>query len=591
VKGRIAKLDRTMSEYYDSPALHANPFVTEQDQPFYAPAPSSQEQEQDEPQLERDEGPDDNNNDHNEEEQDRSEEEEEEEEEEEGQGHGGQHEDQREGIVQQSHEEAPEDLPHAELPTGSGVEASSAASIVSDDASSSKKKNIKKYKLTIKVTGLERNGKKDPIIRFDAYTTLPRFRTTTFRDVRRTHHEFVKFFEHLNGANPECFVPSVPPSVTSAGTGTEEDEKKVKVNMQLWLDRVSSNPILARDDEFVYFIEAGFGYTPVVKRKPPATGLARKAMKQLQPPYDEVVELHEFRPLVKRVYQLAQENHHKLDKATKSRRSLGLTTNEFGNKAVAMANIEAHQGMMNLWRKLGKTLTTIGDLDAIKATYEAASFGDGIEWIANNAYVFKEALTNRHLLMRELVKAQASTKSKHQVAVRVKGSGNINPVRVDETIKALEDATHVEEQLTTKVRRVSENMLYEKNVVLANMEQDITGYIEEYALRMIECERKALKAWESIRVDVRAVDASGGLSRLGREATPSSRRATLAQSQGATGDSWSGDRHVRAIDYDRFRSSSISIKENDDDGDDIGQEEETVVDARNAASMLAGSTF
>ncbi|ANB11353.1 Vps17p [Sugiyamaella lignohabitans] len=494
-------------------------------------------------------------------------------------------------------------------PTGSTTSGNTAGSAASGAVSSSSTgvgKRPKKYKLALKVTGLERQGKKDPIIHFDAYTTLPRFRTTTFRDIRRTHHEFIKFFEHLNGANPECFVPAVPPSVTSAGAGTEEDEIKVKANIQTWLDRVSSNPILARDEEFIYFIEADFGYSPVIKRKPPATGLARKAMKQLQPPYDEVIELHELRPLIKRVYQLGLEANTKLDKVTKTRRSLGIALTDFGTKTAAASSLESHQGMINMWRKLGKTLTNIGDNEAVRATAEAASFGDGINWVASNAYVAKEALTNRHLLMRELIKAQANTKSKHQVAVRVKGSTNINPIKVDEAINALEDATHVEEQLTNKVRRVSDNMLLEKRALLANIEHDVFNYIGEYALRIIECERRALATWESIRADVRAVDSNGGLSRLGRESTPANRRTALAQSQGAKGDAWSGDRQGRAADLSKaaekllYRdkpSSTDGALSNgrqtvdDEEEDLLRKDEETVVDARNAASLLAGSTF
>lgn len=461
---------------------------------------------------------------------------------------------------------------------------------------------VKKYKLITKVTGLERQGKKDPIIRFDAYTTLPRFRTTTFKDIRRTHNEFVKFFDHLNGNNPECFVPSVPPATTSAGAGTEEDETKIKLRMQLWLDRITSNPILARDEEFVYFIEADFGYSPVVKKRPPATGLTRKAMKQFAPPHDEVSELAEFRPLVKDVYLKASDTHSKLDKVTNKRRNMGLSTNDFGNKLVNFAELEHHGGIVQMWRKLGKVVTTLGDLDSIKATAEAASLGDAIKQISQDAYVAKEAMTNRHLLMKELIKAQSSTKSKHQTAVRVKGSTNLSPTKVDEALTALDEATQHEEKLTHKVRRVTDNMLLEKNTLMAHFEQDLKNSIDEYVLRMIESERRALGTWESVRLDVRAVDASGGLSRLGRDSLPTHRRAALANSQQTGGDTWSGDRRDRAPDFNIANNNSSSrndgnVNENEEGGEDDDDNElaeddsETIVDARNAASLLAGSTF
>lgn len=458
-------------------------------------------------------------------------------------------------------------------------------------------KPVKKYKLVLKVTGLERQGKKDPILRFDAYTTLPRFRTTTFKDIRRTHHELMKFGSHLNNANPECFVPPVPPSVTSAGAGTEEDEIKVKRKIQLWFDRVSGNPILARDEEFVNFIESDFGYVPLNKRKPPATGMTRKALKQLQPPHDEVTELAEFRPIIKQLYLTSQDTNAKLEKVSKSRRALGLALNDFGGKIAQYTTVDNENlGMTHMWRKLSKVFTAIGDLEAIKATSEAVSLGDGLSLVAQDTYVAKEAMTNRHLLMRELVKAQTNTKSKHQTAVKLKGSTNINPAKVDEAIAILEEATNAEEQLTNKVRRVTENMLIEKPILEERLEGDIRSYISEYVVRIIDSERRALSAWESVRADVRAADANGGLSRLGRESYPSRRGVPIAQSQTVKGDSWSGDRTARAQDFSDSTSAFAddgTKKDNEESGENELEtnEEATLVDARNAASLLAGSTF
>lgn len=393
-------------------------------------------------------------------------------------------------------------------------------------------------------------------------------------------------------------MPSVPPAVTSAGAGTDEDEVKIKKKMQLWLDRVSSNPILARDEEFAYFIESDFGYSPVNKRKPPASGMTRKALKQLQPPHDEVTELAEFRPVVKQLHLIGLETNLKLEKISKSRRSLGLALNDFGSKLAQFSSTELeNQGMAHMWRKLGKVVTTVGDLEAVKATSEASSLGDGLSWIAQDTYVAKEAMTNRHLLMRELTKAQANTKSKHQTAVKLKGSTKISSMKVDEAIAILEEATHTEEQLTSKVRRVTENMLIEKPIVAERLEGDMKNYVAEYVVRIIESERRSLSAWESVRADVRAADANGGLSRLGRESHPPRRGMPLAQSQTVKGDSWSGDRTARAKDFgdpttsygdDFGKRSGGEIDNEPTEGID---DEPTLVDARNAASLLAGSTF
>jgi hypothetical protein len=156
-------------------------------------------------------------------------------------------------------------------------------------------------------------------------TNLPAFRTTQYRDVRRLHSEFVKLAEHLMSANPEAIVPAVPPPLTSAGAGTEEDEVRVKALMQRWFNYVCSNEVLIRDDEMVLFVESDFGYSPMVRKKQPATGVRRKILKQFAPPPDDTPELQDARPVVKLFYLGAMDAGHKVDKLVKSRRGMFLS--------------------------------------------------------------------------------------------------------------------------------------------------------------------------------------------------------------------------------------------------------------------------
>lgn len=306
-----------------------------------------------------------------------------------------------------------------------------------------------------------------------------------------------------------------------------------------------------------------------------------------------------------------QETVNKIERLSKARRNLGLALNEFGSKLYEFSDTETtgNTNLILMWRKLGKIVTGLGDLEAVKATTEAVTLTDGLNWIIKDAYVAKEAMTNRHLLMRELAKAQSATKSKHQTAVKLKGSTNIAPAKVDEALSSLRNAEHFEEQLTNKVRLVTENMLLEKNILTKRIETDIKSYIAEYVVRIIDAERRALSAWESVRGDVRAADANGGLSRLGREAHPPRRKAPHISSQGAKGDAWS-DRKVRAKDLGDpttlqqsssaagFGSGELTASVNstatsneDDDVQDIENGETTQVDARSAASLLSGLTF
>lgn len=115
-------------------------------------------------------------------------------------------------------------------------------------------------------------------------------------------------------------VPAVPPALTSAGAGTDEDEVRVKSNLQRWLNYVCSNDVLMRDDEMVYFVESDFGYSPVVRMKQPATGVRRKVLKQFAPPPDDTPELHEARPVVKLFYLGSLDTAQKLERVVKARR-------------------------------------------------------------------------------------------------------------------------------------------------------------------------------------------------------------------------------------------------------------------------------
>lgn len=473
------------------------------------------------------------------------------------------------------------------------------------------RRSKKNYKISIKVAGIERVAKKDPIVKFDAYTNLPNFRGTVFKDIRRSYNELEKFFSYLNGANPECFIPGLPAPLTSFGAGSEEDEATVTRQLQEWFDKITSNPILIRNEEFVFFVENDFGYSPINKGKVPATGLKRKTLKQFQPPYDEVVELVEFRPYIKLVYLNTQNIIKIFDKLTKLRKTFGLHVAELGNKITDLAVLESmHPGMVNLWQKFGKSMVIYGDIEAIKAVYEQGLLGDEVKMISNDAYIIKEQLTNRHLLMRELLNAEQLTRSRHAQALKIKTKKYEDPIKIDQIISELEDSKKVEDNLRLKVKRISSNMLIEKNQVLNHQEKKLKRVVRDYTKKIIENERKILSNFEKIRIDVRLVDENGGLSRLGRENYPKL-TSNLRNSQRYDGDDWSGDRkHRRASsnvlvgsgagsaspDKDQAISGAKNKLKGNNGGSTLALEDEEeepseTVDARSAATLLGTLTF
>ena len=399
--------------------------------------------------------------------------------------------------------------------------------------------------------------------------------------------------------------------------GTDEDEARTKTNMQRWLNVVCSNDVLMRDEEMVFFVESDFGYSPVVRKRQPATGVRRKYLKQFAPPPDDTPELLESRPIVKTFYLGAMDGQQKMDRIVKNRRSLGLAESDLGVKLVALTAQETHPGLANAYRKLGRVVQSTGDFHAAQGTAEATMLSDPLAYHSSDAFIVKETLTNRHILLRELLQAQQATRSKLSAADRLKASSSVKRDKVDEAISALDEARSHESYLQQKTQRVTQNLLVEKRKWFARTSADLRTSIREYVLREIEAERRTLATLEQVRPDVRNIDASGGLSRLGREAHPVARRSSLAASQGPKGDAWSGVPR-RPDGLNRSISGSVlgapTVPEESEEAEESGEgtgtgrkratsqasslarlaeedDDTDRVDARNAASRLAQTTF
>lgn len=377
-----------------------------------------------------------------------------------------------------------------------------------------------------------------------------------------------------------------------------------------------------RDDEMVLFVESDFGYSPLVKMKQPATGVRRKILKQFAPPPDDTPELADARPTVKLFYLGTMDAGHKVDKMVKARRGrsnshktlnayqrltnpgLGLAESDYGVKLSNMHVQEPHPGLANAYKKLGRVIQTMGDYHAAQATAQAAAIGDPFQYHSQDAFIVKESLTNRQILIREFLQSQEATRSKLNAADRLKASSSVRREKVDEAITALDDARHFEANLYNKTNRVTQNLIHERRKWFFRTATDLRSSIRDYVLREIDAERRTLALLETVRPDIRSIDASGGLSRLGRESHPTVRRSSMASSQGPKGDAWSGV--PRRSDATRSTSSSFMGKvaeENERAEEDaregqrssglggLNEDDDDRIDARNAASRLATSTF
>ncbi|KAL3229805.1 Vacuolar protein sorting-associated protein 17 [Nakaseomyces bracarensis] len=449
-----------------------------------------------------------------------------------------------------------------------------------------------KYQLITKVSGLERvgssaNKRDNPTIIFDVTTDLPTFRKKSHKKVRKTIEEFRYLFKYLNAAVPESFIPSLPPTYTHFGINTKDDYKKVVSNFQLWFDRISSNPLILQNEELAFFIECDFDtYYPVNQYKSPISGLKRKTMKQFAPPYDEFTELAEFRPLIKSIYTHCDAIQEKLLKVSRVRKALVEDENLYGKCFVEINDNNS------LYRRYGHVMTTVGDIDSIIASLDMATLYDGLTWVVRDTYVVKESLTNRHFLMKELIKAQGETKTKQEQVRKIRTRRDNSPLKVEEATRSLRAAHDYETELSKKLNRVTQNMLIERKQWLKWYDDWFRSSVRSYVLKRIEYERKKLTLLERVRTEVRKADPNGGLSRLGRPHVRKHMQQEQvdsepgSQSQSLLGDSWTGDHRVRnQDDLSKFLTTEFDITLNEE------ERHQESLDAKNAASLLGTTTF
>jgi hypothetical protein len=264
----------------------------------------------------------------------------------------------------------------------------------------------------------------------------------------------------------------------------------------------------------------------------------------------------------------------------------------------AVGHIEHHPGLSRAYRQLSKAFLQKSDITSAQSTAELATFADQLALLSQTAFIAKETLTTRHFLIREFINAQTASRTKYAALQRMKSGSKIDEAKVDEALSSYEDAKAKEAELQHKVARVTGNLLYERRIWSARVAKDGKAAVREYVERMIEIERRTLGALEVIRPDIRSIDASGGLSWLGREAhktvaqsrpdgTPVEGRrrgASLGVSQGPRGDAWSGVERRRSYRRD---STSNPAGEREGDVDQEHEPEDKKLDARSAAMMLS----
>ncbi|CDK28990.1 unnamed protein product [Kuraishia capsulata CBS 1993] len=470
--------------------------------------------------------------------------------------------------------------------------------------------HAKSFGMAIKVADIEKNGNtssayRNPIVKLNAEVRkLPGFRKTAYKEIRRTYKELDALYRYLMYNNIEVFVPALPAIPTLYNFGSIEFQTTLTNLLQDWFNRITSNAILVRNQEFVLFLEQNdFSYSPS-KTKPAtnsimATGLKRKTLKQLHPPYDASQELAEFRPLIKSVYLASQGLVRNLEKIAKLEKNANTSISDFYSKLQELSGLElVSQDMANMWLKLNKVLQLANEMELVKHLNFSSVLIEQFLLVTEDTYNIKEALTNRHLLMRELVQAEESTKRKHANISRLKSKSIIDPLKVDEAIKALDAATNWEKELTFQVKRTTYNMLLESREYTDFLTVSLRKTFKQLAQQQIQAERKKLALLHSTKL----IPPSDSLARLGREHTTARLKSPSRVPTERNGNSWTSrpklvfdnesPQKPVTEEYSEYLSdskASAPVPDLTSKGEVVA--EEMSVDAKSAATLLAGSTF
>lgn len=393
----------------------------------------------------------------------------------------------------------------------------------------------------VEVISLERvgstsNKRENPTIIFQYETNLPLFRRKRCNKVKKTLEEFKSFYKWLNNNVLECLVPVLPLPYTHYGINNQEDYEDIMYQYQIWFNRVVNDPLIINNEEFIFFIESDFNtYTPVTtsisdKSGSETTtiqltryeGIRRKTMKQFPPPYDNNLTLAEFRPLIKSIYKMSQLIQDCMFCMNKNEGQLNQEETNLGKQFMALDNTiskfygeDVKKG--SPFEKYGKIMITVNDINSVLGTMTLATLYDGLSWIINDTYGVKESLTDRQFVMRDLMNLQKQSKMKHERARKNRNKRDVDPIKLDESIRDLQKVVKLEQKLTLKLQRMTMNMEIERERWLDWYDSWMKRSVKEYVLKHIEYERKKLNVMERARYGIRSIDVQNGLSRLNRE--------------------------------------------------------------------------
>lgn len=354
----------------------------------------------------------------------------------------------------------------------------------------------------VKVVGLEKN-RRDIYVKFNAESNLPTYRSKTYRSVSRPFSSFEALHLALSVSNPQTIIPALPLSQSSAAT-EEEDDRIVKLEFQRWFGRVCSDPAVKNDEELRGFIEGEFGYTP-------STSLRRKTPSSFHFPRGSRAADEQDDPLsvakaaTTRLELTFSETSKVISSLAKARKAVGAGYGDVGERLVGFSATEVYGPLANGWKRLGRSMRVLGDLQGALATAELVTLGDALNYQAANAKSAKETLISRDVILSEHRSAVKATRSKRDIIERLKNSSSIKAERVDDALDELEDAKKYETLLAQRLQNISSTLQPSLRTHSRNAHEDVFAALLDHARSSLLYERQVLKELELLRPELAGI--------------------------------------------------------------------------------------
>lgn len=265
------------------------------------------------------------------------------------------------------------------------------------------------------------------------------------------------------------------------------------------------------------FIESDFGYNPIppptTRRQGPSTAATQAFTAALSKvvrrgPLDEDDEINSARSTLERLEPAWAAAATSVANLGKARKALSAAGADVGSKLLSLATDETDMNLAAAERKTGRVYEQLAALGGSQIASENVVLNDALAYQAANARAGLDALTQRSQILEDSQSATKAAINKRRNVERLKGSSSINPIKVDDAIAEMEEATALESRLTNHINAISANLHTSLRSHSRNAHEDVAVSLLEHARMSIIFNRQILRELETLKPDLARVTAA-----------------------------------------------------------------------------------